>query len=352
LANYTKNQLDGYNSHVFIVSRVERSLHIPSPARDSNPPGGFMQHFTQLNLQGDSQEKTSKPEISRKHDKATKTHFSRGQKIAAFLGSLAVTGFLGGLLLDTSGCSKANDKSHNVIAAPAVPPPAAASTMPVATPAIPEKPMPKKTRQHKLSASTYSNANYGVTFQYPRSYSLLEGEEANLAWTGLGPVEMNFAQPGGTTLSAVALPKGSFPGTNLSSAFFNVSVHSKLTANECEKFLFPQSKASASEASPKVEPARVKVGAAEFTEVQDSGGDPAMQADAKYYHIYQNGTCYEFMLGVETASNKITDNPVKSNEVFRKLNWMLSTVKIEPAGVPEKTVAKESAATAGAESKN
>src|SRR5262249_54965306 len=119
-------------------------------------------------------------------------------------------------------------------------------------------------------------------------------------------------------------------------------------------FLFPQSKVT-SETSPGVEPSRVKLGAAEFTEVEDSGGDHAMQADAKYYHVYQNGTCYEFMLGVETATNKITDTPINRNEVFRKLNWMLSTVKIEPAGVPEKTVpevAKGTAAAPSAETKN
>jgi len=48
--------------------------------------------------------------------------------------------------------------------------------------------------------------------------------------------------------------------------------------------------------------------------------------------------CYEFALGVETtASDDATDGikPVDHSQVFRKLNWILSTVKIQPVDVPE-----------------
>ena len=44
-------------------------------------------------------------------------------------------------------------------------------------------------------------------------------------------------------------------------------------------------------------------------------------------------SCYEFALGLETTEQssddtKPTVKPVNRNEVFRKLNWILSTVKI------------------------
>jgi hypothetical protein len=96
------------------------------------------------------------------------------------------------------------------------------------------------------------------------------------------------------------------------------------------------STASPETASP-VEPSKVKLGTAEFTEVESSSGEAAKHSEAKYYHVFQNGTCYEFALGVETKGDGVADGmkPVDRNEVFRRLNWMLSTVKIQPAGVPE-----------------
>ena len=66
------------------------------------------------------------------------------------------------------------------------------------------------------------------------------------------------------------------------------------------------------------------------------------QADVKFYHVFQNGSCYEFTLGLETVEGADSDElkpgakPVDSNEVFRQLNWMLSTVKIQSVATPEK----------------
>jgi hypothetical protein len=39
---------------------------------------------------------------------------------------------------------------------------------------------------------------------------------------------MNFVQPGGVAVATVALPGGSYPGTDFASAFFNVNVKSTL----------------------------------------------------------------------------------------------------------------------------
>ena len=85
-----------------------------------------------------------------------------------------------------------------------------------------------------------------------------------------------------------------------------------------------------------------------FTEVESSSGDNAKHTDAKYYHVFQNGACYEFALGLETASAKDGVKPVDRNEIFRKLNWMLSTVKVQSAGVPEVAADTPPASAGGA----
>ena len=104
------------------------------------------------------------------------------------------------------------------------------------------KPAPKKPVVHKKPATiNYTDKTYGVTFEYPRRYAIETGDAASeLIQTN--PVPMNFVQPGGVALAAVELPETGFINTDFSSAFFNVSVHKSLTADQCSEFVVPQSK--------------------------------------------------------------------------------------------------------------
>jgi len=307
-----------------------------------------MAHFTQLGLSGKSE---TKPEgkisttISSAEQRPHNAKLSGKQRTAALVGSLIATSLLGVFLLE-SGCSKASDKTV------AITPPnqtlasqlsAPIATVPTSTTIPSQPPTKKKARQRKLSASTYTNPTYGVSFRYPKYGTLKEGDKANLELEGLGPVEMNFVQPGGTTISAVELPRKLYAGTDFNAAFFNVSVNSKLTAAECEQFAFPETSNPAIDA---VVTSKTKVGTTEFHAVEGFAGEENNQADLKYYHVFQNGSCYEFAMGLETAVASTTNEvevkpvskPVDPNEVFRKLNWILSTVKIQPVVAPEKVV--------------
>ncbi len=330
-----------------------------------------MAHFTQLGLSGEPERKPENTAVRKTSGAGPRpeshhTKLSNKQKTAAMICSVIAMSLLGVSLLETGGCSKASNKSAGITAPSAVasnqstPAPTVAPEPVPAAPAMAaaKKPMAKKPRQRTLVASTYTNPTYGVTFRYLKPYSLLEGDKANEEWGALEPAQMNFVQPGGTTISTVELPGRLYAGTDFASAFFNLSVNTNLTAAACEQFAAPAvspaapaqdgaSPAAAETAKP-VEPSKGKLGAAEFTEVENAGGEAAKHSDAKYYHVFQNGTCYEFALGVETKGDGATSGTktVDRNEVFRRLNWMLSTVKIQPAGVPE-PAAQASGTTVG-----
>jgi hypothetical protein len=303
-----------------------------------------MAHFTQLGLSG-------KPEIPNGKT-SPKTKLLTGKhKTATLVGSLIATALLGVFVLE-SGCSKESDKTAtiatpNQFAANQLPAPIAA--MPTSTPVATQPPAKKKSRQRKLSASTYTNPTYGVSFRYPKYGNLKQGDQANLDLDGMGPLETNFIQPGGATISAVELPCKLYAGTNFNTAFFNVSVNPKLNSEQCEQFAFPE---TSDPATDPVAISKTKVGVTEFRAVEGFAREENNQADVKYYHVFQNGSCYEFALGLETTAEatldkakdevtpiiKPTVKPVNRNEVFRKLNWILSTVKIQPVAAPEKTV--------------
>ena len=270
----------------------------------------------------------------------------------------------------TVGCS--NDKpkpvsSNNQI--PVTQPQSQPQTQPTPAPVaqVESKPAAKKTVVHKKPATVnYTDKTYGVTFEYPRRYAIETGDAATELVMS-HPVAMNFVQPGGVALAAVELPETGFINTDFSSAFFNVSVHKNLTADQCSEFAVPQSRletksdmaAQSTEVAKQDSTPKTDAQPAKSTETKSSAetasnsklmlgdmelrgteavtGEGTRQSDSKYFHVYQNGACYEFALNVTTdASAEGLVKHVDRDKVFNRLEQILSTVKINPI-IPEVT---------------
>jgi hypothetical protein len=278
----------------------------------------------------------------------------------------------------TVGCSSDKPKpvsSNNQI--PVTQPQPQTQPMPAPVMQAENKPAPKKPVVHKKPATVnYTDKTYGVTFEYPRRYAIETGDAASeLVQTN--PIPMNFVQPGGVALAAVELPETGFINTDFSSAFFNVSVHKGLTADQCREFVVPQSKSEPAASSSEVgkteaaktevakqdsapapksdaqpitstdlpksstsDPAlnsRLMLGDMELRATEAVTGEGTRQSDSKYFHVYQNGACYEFALNVTTdASAEGLVKHVDRDKVFNRLEQILSTVKINPI-TPEVT---------------
>jgi outer membrane protein assembly factor BamB len=184
-----------------------------------------------------------------------------------------------------------------------------------------------------VKTSTYSNPAYGVSFQYPSNYTLKAGAQPNLNWGYLGPVEMNFIRPGGTTLAAIEMHHDSYPGTDFGMAFLRVSIDSGLDASECERFDAPDPRVPSLRPTPLP---KITVGGIEFAEVDDGEGAMMHQRESRYYHVFRNNTCYEFELGLGTAGFGAVDGlkQMDRDDAFRKLQAVLATVKIGAANIP------------------
>ena len=77
-------------------------------------------------------------------------------------------------------------------------------------------------------------------------------------------------------------------------------------------------------------------------------GEGTRQSDAKYFHVYQNGACYEFALNVTTvASQDGLIKHVDRDKVFSRLEKILDTVKINPVTAPDVTAETPATPTAG-----
>jgi len=259
----------------------------------------------------------------------------------------------------TVGCSSDKPKpasSNNQIPVTQPQPATAATpiTAPVAEAAA--KPAPKKIVHRKPETVNYTDKTYGVTFEYPRRYAIETGNAAT-ELLAANPIAMNFVQPGGVALAAVELPETGFANTDFSSAFFNVSVHKSLTPDQCTEFAVPQPKtapqASTTESATTVTPvsstetptsetpssgSKLILGDLELRATEAVTGEGTRQSDSKYFHVFQNGACYEFAINVTTvASEDGVMKHVDRDKVFNRLEKILATVKINPVAAPEVT---------------
>jgi hypothetical protein len=245
------------------------------------------------------------------------------------------------------GCSSEKPKSvASSMQSQSLTSPVAATAPPAASTTVAEaaKPVHKKVAHRAPKTLTYSDQASGVAFQYPPKDSLMLAPAAT-ELVSASPVPMDFIQPGGTTLAAVAMPKSAYPDSDLASAFFDVSLHPTLTAEQCAQFSVSQENTAApaetaTEAETKTLPkpaAKLMIGDLELQSAETSLPSPAgePQRTAKYFHVFQNNTCYEFAMQVatgkvESEANKEELKPVDSGKVFEQLEKILATVKINP----------------------
>jgi hypothetical protein len=273
--------------------------------------------MTQLNLSGKQSSNTQQKPTAEHEDESIKN-----QTVGA-LGALAM--FAAVIVIGSCSSSKP------VAVQQPLKPEAPASAPAVTTPAPVTSPTPvaAKTKTRRGATLSYVNREYGLALNFPRNYRLKMQPKIDA-----DAAQMNFVQPGGLALAAIELPGNSYPGTDFKSGIVSVSVNPGMTSEACAQFAFPEP-STGTETSP-VTIDLVKFGAIEFHTVQDSARAMMKESDAKYYHAFDNGACYEFALSVGTddgTAEKTTT--VDRQEVFAKLEKILATVKLRPTVAPE-----------------
>ena len=249
-------------------------------------------------------------------------------------------------------CSKKSDTTTKISApvAPAIqsPAPTTASTV------VPEKPK-KAVKKHRPTTATYVNGTYGVALTYPRKYSLQSGDKLKE-----GPLQTGFSKSGAIEIASLDMADGLYPETDFSSALLNVSLHQGLNEEQCGEFATQSNDAATTkptEADPSTKsadsskPSAIKLGANQFTEIEQMSGSGDRQSDLKYFHLFKNGACYEFALDVETSRKADEDlAQVDRSKIFKQLEKVLTTARIKEVELPgvenaEKTTAPQPPAT-------
>jgi hypothetical protein len=289
-----------------------------------------MANFQQANFKQSPGKQTSN------YSGTTLSSWSRQQKIAMIAGFVIL-----GLLIGISACSKQTSKTALVgISSPASS--TARASIPLPTPVPATTPAPtvakKKVKKHPAAIVTYQDANSGVSFRYPRKYELATGEDEQMGTNSAGQATMNFTQPGGTAVASVSLPEDSYPGTDFTKAYFTVNVNRNVSEPQCSEFAFVDARNPDGEP---VDAEKIRQGSVYMEKTSDFAADAMKQSESQYYHRYENGACYEFVLGLNTEGFGTKDSiqAVDRDEVFAKLEKILATVKVNPIETEKTQVA-------------
>ncbi|HEX9120838.1 MAG TPA: hypothetical protein VF840_09895 [Terriglobales bacterium] len=245
--------------------------------------------------------------------------------IATSIGKFGAAILLGTLAVTTVACSSKSKPAVNSSSSM----PASASLHPaVLQTGVPvvEQPAPvavSKKTSAKPSASksiVYRSRDYGVSFDYPWQYSFVSAKAVANGDESLRP--KSDGHEGQFTLARVEIPKGFYSDTDYESGYFILSLNQDLNQQECESALNPGNDAK---------PESDTINGVEFRWVETDSGGRGQAAKLRQYVTFSNGTCYELELGVKTSNEGGLAREVNPDQVLRRLDGILRTVKIQPS---------------------
>jgi predicted Rdx family selenoprotein len=174
----------------------------------------------------------------------------------------------------------------------------------------------------------YRSRDYGVSFLYPWQYAFVSARAVANGDASLRP--QSDGHEGQFTLARIEVPKGFYADTNYESGYFTLSLNQELSEQECESALSPGT-------GGKVEIETIN--GVEFRWVETDSGGRGHASRLRQYVTFTNGTCYELEMGVKTSGDNGLAREVDPDQVLRRLDTILRTVKILPG--TEKPAAAE-----------
>lgn len=193
---------------------------------------------------------------------------------------------------------------------------AAPAMTPVATTS--KTPQPEKPPASKLIV--YRSRDYAVSLVYPKQYAFLNAKAVANGDPSLRPIP--DGNDGQFTLARVEIPQGFYPESNYESGYFTLSLNQDLEEAECKPVLGTG------------EDGKVQtdtINGVEFRWMEVDSGGRGNAARLRQYVTFTNGTCYELELGVKTRNEHGLAREVNPDQVLRRLDGILRTVRVVPA---------------------
>lgn len=241
------------------------------------------------------------------------------QSAACDIRKLAIFGVVAALAFGLA-CSTHNESSTKPVAkAPANYRPAGLKTVAEVIPQAEKQPMtvstPEPPKANPMKPVAYRSRDYGVSFKYPWQYAYFSARAIANGDESLKPKA--DGHDGQITLARIAIPRGYYPDTDFETAYFTLGLNQNIGEEDC-----------ALTADKQATPKKETINGVDFQWVETDTGGHGEASRVRNYVGFANGTCFEIEMGLKTSNPDGLAHEVNSEQVFSRLESILSTVKI------------------------
>jgi hypothetical protein len=172
--------------------------------------------------------------------------------------------------------------------------------------------------QHQSFLSTYNNPEEGISFRYPRNYSLEEGEVEEHSFFLKRQEELDSEQLGTKLLVTVLIPEDAYPKTTFEHGSLQLTIREAETEKGCQEMSAEETSGNGSRTA--TEQGMVLHWSGQEAEV---GGTKILQ---RQYAGYSQGTCYQFRLTVAAEASSHPDGFNRNADMVRIMKQLENIV--------------------------
>jgi hypothetical protein len=180
-----------------------------------------------------------------------------------------------------------------------------------------------KDAPHETFLSTYHNPEEGISFRYPRNYSLEEGDVQERSFFLKKQDDFDIDQPGATLLATVLIPEDGYPNTTFEHGSLQLVVDAAGTEQGCRETSLVAHNGS--------RPRTTTIQGIAFKWSEQESETAGTKVLERTYAGYSRGTCYEFLLTVAAEETPDPDGfkkPADITKIMKQLEKIVSSVQI------------------------
>ena len=180
----------------------------------------------------------------------------------------------------------------------------------------------RKEFAREASLSPYYNPEEGISFHYPRNYSLEEGDVQESSFFLKRQEDLESEQPGATLVATVLIPEDGYPNTTFEHGSLQLVVNETGREKDCRE----SSLLGAYGKSPRT----MAVQGIEFRWSGRESETAGTKILERVYAGYSEGTCYEFLLTVAAEEAPDPDGfkkPADINKIMKHLEKIVASAQ-------------------------
>lgn len=172
----------------------------------------------------------------------------------------------------------------------------------------------------------YRNPDEGITFRYPRNFTLEEGEVQEHSYFLRSQEELEREQPGSELIATVLIPEDGYPNTTFEHGSLQLVVHEAETAAGCR---------AKPPAESEFKSGRLKTAEGLLFEwIEQSSTAAGTTLRERSYAAVSGGWCYEFYAAVaarEAPAAESLDKPADTGKILHQLEKIVVSVQLRAA---------------------